>query len=67
MNEQIKELVHKSGLAQYRTKDIYNWEFVVTDFAEQLIKECDRLVSRQFINRGTWHSGDLLKTFNIKD
>jgi hypothetical protein len=40
MNQQIKQFIQKSGLIMHRTKDIYNWEYAVEDFAELIVREC---------------------------
>jgi hypothetical protein len=44
MNEKISQLTKKSGLILYRTKDIYNWEYAVEDFAALVVKECVKIV-----------------------
>jgi hypothetical protein len=51
MNQQIKQLTQKSGLIMYRTKDIYNWEYAVEDFAKLIIKECCVIIEDEVNDR----------------
>jgi hypothetical protein len=71
MNEKISQLTKKSGLILYRTKDIYNWEYAVEDFAALIVKECIDILKPCTISGQKFDNDhlliDLKKHFGIEE